>query len=293
MNRRLLACALIPGLFISQIAGAGLETQHRKNTAIEVHSARYDADKGKLSTRIRWNKREFMRAGRDELHLVVYNESDDGAVLRNRTVTASADHPTRKYKVKLSRKQRQVAGDGSHLAVVATHKHDDDGGLYDRAWFHRARVIGAVRSTGFECQKVAAGTTLQGCDLSGANLSGVFMAEAYLPNSDLTLAYLANAVLAGATLSGADLESADLFQADLTGADLTSANLMYSDLLDARLVNANLTNANLTRVVLINTDLTGAIITGATIIPTVICNTTMPDGSNSGSTDPNCSRQAS
>ena len=75
--------------------------------------------------------------------------------------------------------------------------------------------------------------------------------------------------LADADLIGANLSEADLGGADLTGADLSGANLSWT----------NLTDANLTEADLSGTDLTNANLKGEKLRGTILCNTTMPDGS--------------
>ena len=132
---------------------------------------------------------------------------------------------------------------------------------------------------------------LSGADLSGAQLQGADLTGAALTGTDLSAALLGGASLWGADLTGANLTRADLGSAsltdtDLTGANLTGASLPGAHLGGASLAGANLTGANLTRADLGSANLTGANLTGATVTGVVWFNTTCPDGSNSGSSNP-------
>ena len=104
----------------------------------------------------------------------------------------------------------------------------------------------------------------QQCDLSGADLTG----------ADLTGANLVDADLTGANLSGAYL-----FRANLTGVSLIGANLTNADLTKANLTGANLNGAFLAEAMLSGANLKGAILDYTIMDGSILCNTTMPDGS--------------
>lgn len=112
-------------------------------------------------------------------------------------------------------------------------------------------------------------------NLSGANLGGFKSRPSYLTNT----------LLINANLSGTNLENANLSRSYLINANLSSANLRGANLTGADLTSANLTGADLTGAYLNNTALIGANLTDAnldgikTIEKTILCNTTMPDGS--------------
>ena len=78
--------------------------------------------------------------------------------------------------------------------------------------------------------------------------------------------YWAN--LADANLTGANLAGAFLIGANLNNADLNGASLRYANLTDANLTGANLK---------------GAVMWYATMNGAILCNTTMPDGSENNS----------
>lgn len=93
-----------------------------------------------------------------------------------------------------------------------------------------------------------------GCDLEGANL-------------------------VRANLKGANLEGANLKKAILIKVDLRSANLAGSDLEGANLWTAYLWKGNLEGVNLKGANLLNADIRSVRMKNTILCNTTMPDGS--------------
>ncbi|MGI9254266.1 MAG: pentapeptide repeat-containing protein [Thermomicrobiales bacterium] len=202
--RRLVSVALALGLLLPSLAGVDAgKGNHGPSTGIAVQSVSYDATSGKLTTKVRWNTRDLKRGGRDELRIAVYNDSKDPAVLRDRTVVATPDKRQRTYRIKLSRKQRDAASDGGHLTVVATHKHADDGGLFEGVWLYRLGVNATTRSGSVNCTLIQAGADLSGCTLSGANLSYT------------------------------DLAETNFAEATMSATNLTNANLVYADLSDA------------------------------------------------------------
>lgn len=267
MPRRLLSLVLVLGLLVPALAGvAAAKGGHGKSNGIEVRSVRYDAGAGELTTTVRWNTRELKKDGSDALHVVVFHDGDAPQVLDDQTVVATPRNHVRTHRITLSPEQRDVAGDGRHLVVVATHKHDDDGGLFDRIWHDRRAVDATARdaNAALACGPIQPYANLTNCNLTGANMT----------NANLTWANLTGANVTGANLTGANLTHVNLSNArgqftNLTGANLTNAVLIGGYFSEANLDNANLTNARLDYA-----NLSGANLSGA-----IFCNTTMEDGS--------------
>jgi uncharacterized protein YjbI with pentapeptide repeats len=288
MVRRLLVLVLTLGILLPPAGGVAAKGGDRKSTGIAVESASYDANTGKLATKLRWNKRELRRDGRDEQHIVVYNDGATPLVLRHREVSATVDRHRRTHRIKLSPRQRRIAGDGSDLTIVATHLHDDDGGHFDRAWHHRLRLASARDASNVKCLYFQYGGDLSGCnlkgvylanmDLSGSDFSGAGLSHADLGGSDLTAADFSGATLSfamlngaitrgvdltGATAIGAFVENADLTGATMTRANMTGAHLAAAILNDANLQGATLDSADLSTASLREARLDGASLTQA------------------------------
>ena len=239
---RLRTLALAFAVLLSAAAPAAATAPHAAGKGprgIEVREVAYDAGTGMVGVRMRWNRQELRRSGTNAGHLALLGQTPDGYVLVREETVGLGRRPGRSYAIQLT-PEEQARLAGATLEVAATHKHDDDGGLFDRAWYDRGPAGNAAGPRGgtSTCDSAGPGADLSGCNIAGIDLSDM-------------------------NLTGANFADANLAFASLTGANLTDANLSDADLFFANLTDANLTGANLT-----GTDLTA----------TVFCRTTMPDG---------------
>ena len=108
-------------------------------------------------------------------------------------------------------------------------------------------------------------------NFKGANLFGVTLTSANAFASGLEAANLYGTQFDEANLYESDLRNANLFKTDLRGANLYRADLSGANLFGADLTGANLFGANLTGANVKNTNLEAAL----------LCQTLMPDGSQS------------
>lgn len=139
-------------------------------------------------------------------------------------------------------------------------------------------------------------TTLRNANLQGANLQGANLTNADLTEAKLEPAFLEEdnplyrekipvnlnrAILVDATLKKANMQEADLTRANLKKAKLQKANLTNTDLRKADLTEAHLDGADLTNADLRGANLTDAYLTGAkgaNLQESILCNTTLPNG---------------
>lgn len=122
------------------------------------------------------------------------------------------------------------------------------------------------------------GADLQGAHLENAKLRSVNLEWVNLQGANLKWANLDNSILVFANLEKAILHGAYLRHTDMHAANLEKADLSESQLNEAKLTHANLKDANLDGCYLISANLANADIAGASMRPTVLVNTTMPDG---------------
>jgi len=282
MHRRvtaLLAAVLLGSLVVSGWAPAGgaapaaAKGKH-KDKGLQILAADYDASAGTVTVEMRWDRRELKREGDDAGHLTVLGKTADGPVaVHDEAIALDREHRLR-HVIALDAEERATLAGATAVLVAATHKHDDDGGLYDRAWYDLAPVGGATPasaargSTRFCSGPFGPNADLSNCSIAAPDLSRMDLSGANLSYSDFQLARLADANLSGANLShltmpGANLYGADLSHATMTSAVLTGSNLEHANLtgVDARQVVMDHTRLEYTRITA--ADLTGANLTGA------------------------------
>jgi len=244
-----------------------------KDKGLQILAADYDAATGTATVEMRWHKQELRRPGDDEGHLVIYGETADGPVVaHDETVALDREHRIR-HVIRLAPDERAKLAGADSVLVAATHKHDDDGGLYDRAWYDVETADGGAGRAAPRDTPACGGPfgpdgNYLGCSLRAANLAGVV-----LDRSNLYTADLSGANLTGASLVDTTLVQTKLVVANLTGADLTSAAMGSASLYGAVLTNATLSGAlmqyvqvtyvHLDGAKLDHADLTGAFGTGA------------------------------
>lgn len=288
--------ALSPdGIAVSDAAAKG----KHKDKGLQILAADYDASAGTMTVDMRWQKQELRKPGDDAGHLTVLGQTADGqVVVRDEPVALDREHRLR-HVIRLTTDEQALIAGSATLRLAATHKHDDDDGLYDRAWYDLAEVDGAALQADpgddthiclgpfgpnaalSHC--LLTGVNMSGMDLSGADLSyanlvasnltgtslsGTNLSSAILKNAILKDANLANTNLTNAMAQLVDMRNTWIGSATLNGADLSGANLTgaVSDgvwMTDARLINATLASAKLAGSVLTGSDLTGSDLTGA------------------------------
>ena len=89
------------------------------------------------------------------------------------------------------------------------------------------------------CESLAPGACLRGCDFEGRSLMKISLAGADLRDANLHNASLFESSLNAANLSNANLSQANLWYADLTnaligGADFTDASFCYTKWIDGQ-----------------------------------------------------------
>jgi uncharacterized protein YjbI with pentapeptide repeats len=89
-----------------------------------------------------------------------------------------------------------------------------------------------------------------------------------------------------ADCSYADLRFADFIAFNLTGANFTGADLQNAKFNFAYLVNATFTGANLANTDFTDANLTGARVPASSLQMAILCNTVLPDGTNSAADCP-------
>ena len=310
MGHRWIAIVLALALAFATVLSipADLPVLASANRGIEVRGARYDRQRGVVTVRMRWLPGTAGQGGRTADHLVVLGRSGDGYVVVHDDMVQTGGERRTRHRIVLTRKERARLGGAATVLVAATHKLDEDGGRFDRAWYDARATGGDTRSLPTraqqDCGEIEAGVDLAGCsfiganlayaDLAGANLSGADLSSAIAAIADLGNAnlddaimagtYLSSATMTGVTAAGANASDADLTAAIMTGASLPGIDLQNAILTDAHLHQATLTDANLTGASMGGTDLseanlTGADLSGADTSSTIFCVTTMPNGS--------------
>lgn len=236
---------------------------------IAIRGVAYDAATGMVEVRMRWHRQELRRGGGDAGHVLLWAGADSDAptLLRSEAIALGRDHRTRHPFRLTPREQALLESGGARVATI--HKHDDDGGLFDRAYVAVATLppVSVTPPSGAssrsdaaaadaDCSVVAPGLYLEGCDFSGMDLS-------HMDLNGMDLAYT--------NLSYANLSYTNLYRARLTSANVAYANLSHADLTRADLSFATLRGAN---------------VTGAAMAAT-FCRTTMPDGTTNNANCPN------
>lgn len=270
MRHRLAALATVLLLLLP----SALPAAAKGDKGMGVIGAAFDAKTGVVAVDMRWHKRELKAAGENAGHLAVlakvgdrYVRVHDEDILLNRK-------DRRRHELRLAPEELARLDGATSVVVAATHKHDDDGGDYDRAWYGAATVEGLADGDPPAplppCPgPLGPGVALDSCSLVGANLGQLDLTGAHLTNVDLSSAQLIqttmpNAVLTGSTLSdaslleanaagvllddvtakGVDMESAYLEGAELRQVGMTGANLQLAYMKSVLLDGVNLSNAD-------------------------------------------------
>ena len=252
--RSIVVCLVAFGLVLPASWAAAKETD-RGIAIIKVHRAAPDS----VDARIRWDKSELRKGGKNELSLsLVAISGDDATPVLTRGVTANAKQPKRQYAMHLSPTQQDLVEAAESLGFAASQKSGLRNGLYRLAWVtHAGRFPNvALRESlvrASRCSPVTSGGSYSGCYYGYTDMSNI-------------------------DLSKANFTDAEFPYTTLTNTNFTGSNLSYTQLGYAKLTNANLTNANLTGAYLYGANLSGATTTGAIFTNAQYCNTVMPNG---------------
>jgi len=161
----------------------------------------------------------------------------------------------------------------------------------DNAIFIKVKLDGSLLNYAYLRNTFFNHSSLKNVNLYGADLSGAIFQASALNGAKFTKSQLANANFAKAEgITNAEIMAAEAFICNTTMPDGTvkTINCNNADLSDQDLSNQDLTNVPFERAKLINTNLTNAKgISQESLIEqgAMLCNTTLPDGSQ---TSVNC-----